>query len=195
MRPKRRIPAVPAALIALLLSILSGCAPRPVPPSPDVIESRIRSILELPVCEQVYRDIIYVGEEARFLGIRHIDTRLLFSIEIRVQAGIDLMKGVEVRPSAAGGAVVVLPEPELLLVDADESSIKEYFLKEFGKTIGRLEYYDEIERGKERVQAEAIDRGILVLAEQRTEAALTALFDRSVPGGVTVRFVSGEETP
>ncbi len=182
-----------ALLTAVLVFSLSGCQPVPVPPSPEMIESRIRTILEMPVCEQLYRDIVYVGEEARFLGIRHIDTRLLFSIEIRVQAGIDLLKGVEVRSASTGGMVVLLPEPELLLVDADESSIREYFLKEFGKSIGRLDYYDEIEKGKERVRKEALDRGILVKAEQNARDAITGLFSPLVPGGVTVRFIGPED--
>jgi hypothetical protein len=91
--------------------------------------------------------------------------------------------------------VVLLPEPELLLVDADESSIREYFLKEFGKSIGRLDYYDEIERGKERVRKEAIGRGILVKAEQNARDAITGLFSPVVSGGVTVRFVGPEGEP
>jgi len=175
-------------LFAVLIFPLFSSAPEP--PSPDAVASRIRTILELPLYEQLYHDVVYIGEEARFFGFRHVDKRLLFSIDIRVEAGIDLIKekGVRVTPTPHGGLIVSLAEPEILLVDADESTIREYFLKERGGSIRRLDYYDEIDRAKMLVRQQALDRGILELAKEQAKIAVTGLFAPLSPGGIEIRF-------
>ena len=133
--------------------LFSACAPEPQPPSAEQLEMSVREILELPTYEQVYRDIVYVGEKQKVLFITTIDKEVLFSIDIRVQAGVkntDLID-VEITGNNENGmktAVVYIPDTEILLVDADESSIEQYFLKEKGEEISRLEYYDEINRKK-----------------------------------------------
>lgn len=178
--------------LSLLVLCFVGCNRKPPPPTTAVVENQVRAILELPLYEQYYRDIVYFGEEARFLGIRHVDTRVLFSIELRLQTGIDLAKGIEIRPLGEDRISILLPQPEILLVDADESTIREYFLKEFGKTIRRLDYYQEIERGKERVRREALEGGVLETSRNRAREALSSLFSGIAPGGVLVRFRDGQ---
>ena len=157
--------ALLAILTALLLynraavgSLLDGERQAEIP---SRIERRIRTILELPTYEHVYHNVIYIGEEARFLGIKHLDKRLLFSIDVTVKAGIDLQRGISITETSTGALRVGLPPPEILLVDADESSIREYFAKEFGGKISRLEYYDEIAESKRKTVQDAVDRGIL----------------------------------
>ncbi len=133
------------------------------------METHIREILSLPTYEHIYRDIIYVGEEASFLMFKTVDTKLLFSIDVKVQAGIDLKKGIELVPGKNGTITVHLPRAAILLVDADENSIHQYFLKERGKEITRLSYYDEISRQKEQIEKDAIDRNILFKAEENAK--------------------------
>ncbi len=186
------------SILFLLPFLLPGCRMAPSQKlSPDIVESRIRTVFELPLYEQRYHDIVYVGEEARFFGIKHIDTKLLFSIDIRIQAGIDLLKEISVLPAQDGSLVVLLPEPEILLVDADESTIREYFLKEHGKAISRLDYYDEIEKGKDRVRQEAIERGIIEKSKELARDAVGGLFASDADRKINVRFRSqagkGEE--
>ncbi len=142
---------------------------------PTEVESQIKAVLELPTYEYVYRDIIYIAEQADFLGIRHKDKQLLFSIDVNLQAGIDLSKGVEVKPATTEGFAISLPPPEILLIDADENTIHQYFKKEFGGEIGRLEYYDEISSSKERIRQDAIERGVLIQARENAASVIRSL--------------------
>jgi hypothetical protein len=152
----------------LLFCSLLSCEESRTPP-PDKLETHIREILTLPTYEHVYRDIIYVGEEATFLGITTAEKKLLFSIDVVVQAGIDLSKGIEIIPQQKNTVVVKLPAPEILLIDADENSINQYFVKERGKSVSRLEYYDEIDRQKVVIREDALKRNILVKAEENAK--------------------------
>jgi len=156
--------------------------------SPSGIERRIRSILELPTYEHVYHNVIYIGEEARFLGIKHLDKRLLFSIDVTVKAGINLQKGISVTRTSTGALRVGLPPPEILMVDADESSIREYFAKEFGGKISRLEYYDEIDESKRRTVEDAVDREILDISGEYAKTMVENLLDSLVAGQSYVYF-------
>ena len=168
--------------------LFSACAPEPQPPSAEQLEMSVREILELPTYEQVYRDIVYVGEKQKVLFITTIDKEVLFSIDIRVQAGVkntDLID-VEITGNNENGmktAVVYIPDTEILLVDADESSIEQYFLKEKGEEISRLEYYDEINRKKDTIIQSAIDSGLL---EQANTNARTLISSFLLLAGIEV---------
>lgn len=159
----------------LLLILLSSCTPHQNLSKP-VIENQIRGILDLPTIEYVYREIIYVGEEARFFGIKHIDKRLLFSIDLIINAGIDLTKGIEIRDLNNGSIQIILPEPEILMIDADEGSIHQFFIKEWGDKISHLDYYDEIEKSKESIKKDAIERDILIKAKNNAEELIFKIF-------------------
>lgn len=157
---------------------------RKTPASPDLMERSIRSILELPTYEHIYHNIIYIGEEARFLWIKHLDKRLLFSIDITVQAGVDLKRGVTVTPTPSGGVRIGLPSPEILLVDADESSIRQYISKEFGGSFTRLEFYDEIDLSKEQTVRDAVEGGILDISAARAQTLVENLLSSlGIDGG------------
>lgn len=154
--------------VILLIFALLACESNNTPP-PDELETHIREILTLPTYEHVYRDIIYVGEEAKFLGITTAEKKLLFSIDVVVQAGIDLSNGIEITPKQKNSVEVKLPPAEILLIDADENSINQYFVKERGKSVSRLEYYDEIDRQKAVIREDALERNILVKAEENAK--------------------------
>ncbi|MCK5200824.1 MAG: DUF4230 domain-containing protein, partial [Spirochaetales bacterium] len=105
---------IPGLILSVLAAWLVSCMAQTTTSKP-VIENQIRGILELPTIEYIYREVIYVGQEARFLGFKHIDKRLLFSIDLIISAGIDLTKGIEIRNITNGGIQIILPEPEILL--------------------------------------------------------------------------------
>ncbi len=155
--------------------------------SKPVIENQIRGLLNLPTVEYVYRDIIYVGQEARFFGIKHLDKKLLFSVDLIIDAGIDLTKGIEIRNLEDGGIQISLSEPEILKVDADEGSIHQFFVKEWGGNVSRLDYYDEIVKSKNSVKIDAVERNILLKAKKNTEDIILKLF--SVYGITNVSFM------
>ena len=168
---------LPATLLGLaLLFAGSGCAPVT---NAEVVrlERQLESVLELHTYEHVYRDLVYFGEERSFLFIKTVDRAVLFSVDIRVRAGIDLSEGLEleVDRSAADRIAVRMPAPAIMSVDADETTISEYFLREQGARIGLLEISDRLEHAKERIAAEAVGRGILTEAEANARQIIRGL--------------------
>ena len=143
----------------------------------EELTGKVREILEVPTFEQVYRDIIYYGEEKKLLAIKIVDKRLLFSMDVVVKAGIDFTEGLEVLPGDNAEAVtLVLPHAKILLIDADEASIHQYFVKNRGGDITLLDYYNEIDRTKERIRQDALNRGILFKAEENAVKLLRKFF-------------------
>lgn len=171
-----------AAIGALALVI--ACDKRP---EPSLMEERVRAILELPTYEQIYRDVVFVDRERSFLVFRTMHAQVLFSIEIRVKAGFDLSDGLSLTSGSNSTVLVGLPPAQVLLVDADEATIEQYFVKEIGGNIERLEYYDEINRIKEEIVADAIQRDILVKATDNAQGLITQIL--LAAGYEEVRFV------
>jgi hypothetical protein len=170
-----RLPALVVSLIVPL--ILLGCSPQPDADLPD-LERRVADVLRLHSYEHVYRDIVYFGEERSFLFFKTMDRRLLFSVDIVVRAGIDLDGGINIMldENDPGRIVVDMPPAQILRIDADEASINQFFSRERGGEVGWLEYGAEIDAVKDRVRADAIDRGILEKAEQNARGMVKNFF-------------------
>ena len=148
---------------------------------------RSRKILELQSCEYVYRDVVYLGQLEKFLGIiTSKETKVLFSINLRVKAGIDLSQKFEITPVQAasgnsGPAIRIrLPIAKILSVDADETTIHQYFVYEYGlmaeEKINLLDVQDELSKAKERAKNDAIKRNILNTAWNNSGNILRNLF-------------------
>lgn len=182
----RRILPFVALLLALSLS-LSGCREERGREL-ESITRQLRSILELPSYEHVYREVIYLGEETSFLGIRTSDKRLLFSVDMRVQAGVRLDRGLSLEPAGVDRIRVLLPPPEILMVDADEESIRQFFILERGGSIIHTDYYDQIEASKEAIRQDAVDRGILSKAEENARQLIEAVLRGA--GYTEIEFVA-----
>jgi len=165
-----------AAALALI-SVVS-CAPITRFDSVEV-ELQLSTLLELHTHEHIYRDVVYFGEEKSFLFLRTVDRRILFSIDIRVSAGLDLASGLRVTPDETDRSrvYVQLPAARILNVDADETSIKQYFIREQGGSIGLFELTDQLEEVKQRVANDAIERGILDTAQQNAERIVRSFFE------------------
>lgn len=175
---------VPCAVLALTV----GCTwvgQREI----DEISRHIRSILELPTYEHVYRDVVYLDRERSFLIFKTMDTEVLFAVNVRIQAGIDLADGFSVRRRLGDGLIVQLPPAGILLADADEASIEQYFLKEIGGGISRLDYYDEISLKKDELTADAVERGILERANENARFLVQSFLENV--RGETVTVVTG----
>ena len=167
-----------AFLAVFLFFMITGCTEAPPPPPQEDLERKVRTLLELPTYEQNYREVIYLGEQASFLSIPTRDLRLLFSLDVTVEAGLDLRESFKVVPRGWQQLTITLPEPRILTLDADEESIQQYFIKEWGlgTGFGRLDLYDEINVAKERVRREAVERGILEKARENAETLLSQMF-------------------
>ncbi|MCA1754106.1 MAG: DUF4230 domain-containing protein [Spirochaeta sp.] len=154
------------------------------------IESRMRILAELETAESIYRDIVYFGDARSFLFFRTMDRRLLFSVNLHVRAGVDLSEGFQLKPDGDGGVDVFLPPARVLMVDADETSIDQYFVREQGGRIGYLEFSGSIEEVKDRVAADAVDRGLLNRAEENARVLVENLL--TVAGVRELRFTGGQ---
>jgi hypothetical protein len=180
---------VAVAVVLLFASLLSACDPEPEASSVDLrsVERRIEDVLTLHTFEHSYRSIVYFGEQRRFLFMDTMDRQVLFSIDVRVQAGMDLTEGVEIRRVLRDGDTaqaaevpqlfVSLPAARILLVDADEESIREYFETDRGGDVGLLEYGREIENAKNSSRQAAISDGILREAEANARVIVREFLD------------------
>ena len=182
-------------LLTAIALLLLACGNEPAV-SPAPVEQRITNLLELHTVEYRYRDVIYYGERETLLGLlTTLDRQILFAVEIVVQAGVDLTEGVEVLrdESNPGFALVRIPQPEVLLVDVDEESIEQFFVRERG---GRIEWNvvaAEMEQVKARVEADAVDKGILRRAEENAGLLVEELMTVAGFEEVTVQFRPIEE--
>lgn len=172
-------------IITILILALFSCSK---PLEPPKMEQKIRRLLLLPAYEHIYRDIIYFNEKKSFIIFKLYDKEILFSINIKVQAGVDLNRGFSLEKTGDKSIHVTLPRAEILLADADENSIEEMFITEFGKEIQRLDYYSEIEAQKDNIINDAIKRGILINAEENTDVMLTNLLKSAGYENVTIEF-------
>ncbi len=152
----------------------------------DVVQRQIRSVLELPSYEHVYHEVIYLGEESSFLGIKTRDKRLLFSLDMHVLAGIDLDKGIKLIPGKKGSLEVTLPPPAVLLIDADEESIHQYFILERGSAVTQTDFYREIEASKASIMEDALQRGILQKARENARDMVRSILQGA--GFSDIRF-------
>lgn len=187
-----------SVLSTLLFSILSlvflGCAA--MDPEEPPLERRVLSLLELHTVEYRYRDIVYFGDQEYLLGLfRTRDRQLLFAVDILVQAGVDLDKEIELfrdrdRPELL---VVRIPAPEILLVDADEESIEQFFVRERGGSIAWDQVAEEMETVKDRVAADAVENGILTRAEENAVALIRETMELAGFEEVTVQVRPAEE--
>ena len=184
--------------LAFLFTItILSCEAPDANPSPDKLEISIRQMLEMPSCEQIYRDIVYIGEKEKILFFTTTDKEVLFSIDIRIQAGIRNagLVDIQITENKEGilTAVVSLPKSEILLVDAEENSIEQYFIKERGEQISRLEYYDEINRKKKDLEASAISAGILEKADSNCRDLIRSFLSLSGIDSTEFRELRNEE--
>lgn len=163
----------------------SGCAKKDTV-SMQKLEDQVRNILQIPGYEHVYRDIIYIGKEEKILGFQTLDKRVLFAIDVKVVAGIDAADGLSISALSPGSVVVKLPAAKILLIDAEEETIYQFFMREKGGRIERLEYYDEIEKSKARIREDAVKRGILIKAEGNVKKLITEFL--TISGISDIRF-------
>jgi hypothetical protein len=180
-----KYPTSPSTLAALFaLPLLWTACTEPAPDLPALAE-RSRALLQLESCEYLYHDIIYQSSQEKLLGlITTKDNRLLFSLDIRVSAGLDLAAAPVLRleQDATGKdtLVVALPPARVTGVDADEATIHQYFLHEYGwagaQPVKWLEVQAEVGRAKGRASADAVRRGMLDNAWDNAAQALSGFF-------------------
>lgn len=139
------------------------------------IESRLTTMAELRSYEYIYREILYFGEQERFLGFIPTKNRqFLFSVNLHVSAGVDLTQA-RVRLDSQDNPELLLPEPRILSIDAQEDSLRQYFSQDLGGGLQLLELSDLLDQAKESIQADAVSRGILNQARAEAQDILSGL--------------------
>ncbi len=166
-----------AFVLAAAALCLTSCGPSlPRQPSMTEIRRSVARILELPTYEQLYRDVVYIDKSRPILFLKIGGTEVLFSVNIRVKAGIDLAGGMALERTGPHSIAVRLPPAKVLSVDAEEQSIREYFVhRRVLSRVSQLDYYDAIEPAKERIVEEAVAGGILTRARDNARSLVEGL--------------------
>lgn len=194
----RRVATVALSLaavgIAAFAVVIVVRARQPQPPRPvGDVAAQIRTLQTIRATEYRYRDVIWWDEEVRLFGVRTGSRSLLFSVDVRVIGGIDLTEGFDVTVGEGNVALVTLPAPRVLLADADEDSIDQYFSDDPRRRIDFVEVSRVIDAAKEAGVADAVDRGLYSRVEDVARAVVTRLLREGGYDDVRVRFAAPEE--
>lgn len=175
-------------LLSLLLTVLIGAAgywgfreyqSRRL----DGVSDRLNSMGELTTVTQLYRSVFYVRERKNFIQ----EKTLLFTAEYNVRAGIDLSEGFEL--STHGGRVrLVLPPGRLLLVDGDDRSLRQVYLKERFSSVDTGDYLPLIGEERESIRHRALESGIVKTAEERAVLILKGILASAGLEDADIRF-------
>ena len=174
-RRKTRISSFEIILIIMALALIGGgvylfTGGRESVSRTDVMEHRLKDLRELKTVSQTYRSVIFVEEKNFWRGNKQV----LFTLEYVVTAGVDFSKGLEIRELPDGVIQVRLPGAGILSSDADETTIRQMFLKEQAllNPVRMGDYMPQIILQGEANRQAALDGGILKLAEANARMAV-----------------------
>ncbi len=112
-----------------------------------VVLNKIEQLQQLVTAKQIYREVIYSKETKDFLWIPLKNKEFLFALDYTITAGIDISKGFKVE-DRDGYKLITLPRAEIFSIDADDTSIKEYFIKQRFSKLNRDDYFQLIKESK-----------------------------------------------
>lgn len=136
----------------------------------EVYSNRIRNLEEMVTARQIYRNVIYTEIKENFI----VDKRSLFTINYIVTAGVDFSDGIKI-DGHMNSIRVTYPYPKIISVDADESSIDEYFsLQRFGK-LKQSDYLNILYDEKVRIEEDALKGGILERADRNLQSLISGI--------------------
>jgi len=133
--------------------------------------------------------VIFSEERAFLLGSRQV----LFTLEYQVSAGVDFSRGFEIRELDRGVVEVRMPPAEVFAADADESSIRQMFIREqsFWNPVRMGDYMPQVVAQGEANRTAALESGILDRAEANARKAVSRILRL---GGVEdIRFAAASE--
>ncbi len=147
------------------------------------VYEELTRIRELVTNRQVYRSVIYTTVKENFLQERS----LLFTADFHVTAGIDLSKGFSLEIQG-NSAYLTLPAGEILLVDADDTSLEQVFTKERFSTITTGDYLPLLTGEKDNIRQQAREKGIEKEAEIRAQQIFSGMLKMTGYDHVIVTF-------
>ena len=147
------------------------------------VYEELSQLRELVTNRQVYRSVIYSTVRENFLQERS----LLFTADFHVTAGIDLSRGFSLEIQG-NSAYLTLPAGEILLVDADDTSLEQVFTKERFSAITTGDYLPLLTEEKENIRKQAVEKGIQKEAEIRARQIFSGMLKMTGYDRVFVTF-------
>lgn len=112
-----------------------------------ILLNQIEQLQQLVTAKQIYREVIYSKETNDFLWIPLKNKEFLIALDYTITAGIDISKGFKIE-DRDGYKLITLPKAEVISIDADDTSIKEYFIKQRFSKLNRDDYFQLIKESK-----------------------------------------------
>lgn len=140
-----------------------------------IVTQKLEDISIITTGEDVYREIIYTKTTEDLFWMPIKNKEILFSVDYRITTGIDLQKGYKVKNHGLY-TEIVLPPCEVLSIDADDLSIKEYFSKERFSKINRDDYFSIINQTKNDLKNSDALKDLLRNSEINAKKTINTLY-------------------
>ena len=153
----------------------------------SVIEDGLRDIGVLVTQEYYFTDVISFSSVKKLFRVEvpFTETSYLASYDGVVTAGIDFGKVSVVKDDAAGKIVVTLPPAEILNVDVDPETFELYSERTgLGNPLSVEDFNDSIVTLESNVRQKALDKGLLVKADENARAVVRNFIAGLVDTGV-----------
>lgn len=143
-----------------------------------LVLNKIEQLQQLVTAKQIYREVIYSKETKDFLWIPLKNKEFLFALDYIITAGIDISKGFKVE-DRDGYKLITLPKAEIFSIDADDTSIKEYFIKQRFSKLNRDDYFQLIKESKLSILSGDSINTLLIESEVNAKTLLKSLLQVS----------------
>lgn len=140
----------------------------------EIVYSKILQMQELATAKQIYKEIIYSQTTGDFLWLPVSKKEFLISLDYSVTAGIDIKKGYRITRNR-GFILITLPKGEILSIDALDTSIKQYFVKERFSSINKEDYFRPINESKKSILEGEEVKNLIIQCEENAAHILISL--------------------
>lgn len=138
------------------------------------ILNRLEKLEQLVTAKQIYKEVLYLKKTEDFLWIPLKHREFLISVKYNITAGIDISRGYDIS-RVSGKYIIKLPRAEVFSIDADDKSIKEYFIKERFSQVKRDDFFSMIQDSKSEIIAGEEIKDLLNLAENNAARLFISL--------------------
>lgn len=148
--------------------------------SSETVESSLKEAKELTTLKYNYKNVASYENSKEFHGITLPFTtkKFLYTYQGEINAGVDLDKARVDVNEASKIISVTLPQASILSHDIDENSVMVYDEKNSIFNPLKLEDYSDFRKEEEaKVEKEAIDKGLLEEAKEKSEKAVKEILD------------------
>lgn len=148
--------------------------------SSETVESSLKEAKELTTLKYNYKNVASYENSQEFHGITLPFTtkKFLYTYQGEINAGVDLDKAKVDVNEASKIISVTLPQASILSHDIDENSFMVYDEKNSIFNPLKLEDYSDFRKEEEaKVEKEAIDKGLLEEAKEKSEKAVKEILE------------------